>query len=97
MERKVESEAVLEHIKLDEFDTSLSIYRLLHPGQIKLMQQSMERVGQLQPVITRRNGDRYQLIDGFKRYVYQMIMQREKPNNAINQYIISKSKVFLFT
>jgi len=97
MERKVESEAVLEHIKLDEFDTSLSIYRLLYPGQIKLMQQSMERVGQLQPVITRRNGDRYQLIDGFKRYVYQMIMQREKPNNAINQYIISKSKVFLFT
>jgi len=67
MERKVESEAVLEHIKLDEFDTSLSIYRLLYPGQIKLMQQSMERVGQLQPVITRRNRDKYQLIDGFKR------------------------------
>lgn len=68
MERKVESESVLEHIKLDEFDTSLSIYRLLYPGQIKLMQQSMERVGQLQPVITRRNGDKYQLIDGFKRF-----------------------------
>jgi ParB/RepB/Spo0J family partition protein len=32
------------------------------------MQQSMERVGQLQPVITRRIGDRYQLIDGFKRF-----------------------------
>lgn len=64
----MESESVLEHIKLDEFDTSLSIYRLFYPGQIKLMQQSMERVGQLQPVITRRNGDRYQLIDGFKRF-----------------------------
>ena len=64
----MESEAVLEHIKLDEFDTSLSIFRLFYPGQIKLMQQSMERVGQLQPVITRRNGDRYQLIDGFKRF-----------------------------
>ena len=64
----MESEAVLEHIKLDEFDTSLSIFRLFYPGQIKLMQQSMERVGQLQPVITRRNGDKYQLIDGFKRF-----------------------------
>jgi ParB family transcriptional regulator, chromosome partitioning protein len=65
---KMESKEVLEDIKLDEFDTSLSIYRLLYPGQIKLIQQSMERVGQLQPVITRKKGDLFQLIDGFKRF-----------------------------
>ena len=58
----------LEQIKLEDFDTSLSIYRLLLPGQVVQMCQSLERMGQLQPVITRKSGDLYQLIDGFKRY-----------------------------
>ncbi|MCX6011837.1 MAG: ParB N-terminal domain-containing protein [Chloroflexi bacterium] len=58
----------MEQIELEKFDTGLSIYRLVLPGQIKMMQQSLERLGQLQPVITRRTGDLYQIIDGFKRY-----------------------------
>lgn len=62
------NEAILKTIGLDAFDTSLSIYRLLFPGQIKMMKQSLERVGQLQPVIARQTGESYQLIDGFKRY-----------------------------
>jgi len=62
------SEAILKAIGLDSFDTSLSIYRLIFPGQIKMMKQSLERVGQLQPVIVRQTGEVYQLIDGFKRY-----------------------------
>jgi ParB/RepB/Spo0J family partition protein len=62
------NEAILKAIGLDSFDTSLSIYRLIFPGQIKMMQQSLERVGQLQPVIVRQTGEVYQLIDGFKRY-----------------------------
>jgi len=64
MERK----EVLITISLDCFDTSLSVYRLVFPSQIKSMKHSLERVGQLQPVITRESEAGYQLIDGFKRY-----------------------------
>ncbi len=62
------NEAIIKTIGLDAFDTGLSVYRLLFPGQIKMMKQSLERVGQLQPVIVRQTGESYQLIDGFKRY-----------------------------
>ena len=62
------NEAIIKTIGLDAIDTSLSVYRLLFPGQIKLMKQSFERFGQLQPVIVRQTGECYQLIDGFKRY-----------------------------
>jgi len=71
----MENETLLKNIELDAFDTSLSSYRLLFPGQIKMMKQSLERVGQLQPVIARQTGESYQLIDGFKRYANKMIMQ----------------------
>lgn len=42
----------VEQIKLEDFDTGLSVYRLLLPGQVLQMRQSLERMGQLQPVIT---------------------------------------------
>ena len=61
-------EEVLTTISLERFDTSLSVYRLVFPSQIKQMKQSLERMGQLQPVITRESESGYQLIDGFKRY-----------------------------
>jgi ParB family chromosome partitioning protein len=64
----MESELVLKTISLEHFDTSLSVYRLVFPSQIKAMKHSLERVGQLQPVITRQSEAGYQLIDGFKRY-----------------------------
>jgi ParB family chromosome partitioning protein len=62
------SEEVLKTISLELFDTSLSVYRLAFPSQIKQMKRSLERVGQLQPVIARESESGYQLIDGFKRY-----------------------------
>jgi ParB family chromosome partitioning protein len=58
----------IRSIPLEHFDTSLSIYRLAFPSQIKHMKQSLERMGQLTPVITRQSETGYQLIDGFKRY-----------------------------
>lgn len=61
-------EEVLKTISLERFDTSLSVYRLVFPSQIKAMKHSLGRVGQLQPVITREREAGYQLIDGFKRY-----------------------------
>jgi len=64
----MQGEVVLKTINLECFDTSLSVYRLVFPSQIKQMKYSLERVGQLQPVITRESEAGYQLIDGFKRY-----------------------------
>jgi ParB/RepB/Spo0J family partition protein len=58
----------IRSISLERFDASLSVYRLVFPAQIKHMKQSLERMGQLQPVITRQSEAGYQLIDGFKRY-----------------------------
>jgi ParB/RepB/Spo0J family partition protein len=42
--------------------------RLMRPAQVKEMARSLEQLGQLQPVVVREEGDKYQLIDGFKRY-----------------------------
>lgn len=64
----MDREAILTEINLEHFDTSLSLYRLVFPSQIKQMKHSIERVGQLTPVITRQREGGYQLIDGFKRY-----------------------------
>lgn len=57
-----------QDVKLENTDTSLSIYRLIRPVQIKLMALSLERVGQLHAVIMRQIEGGYQMLDGFKRY-----------------------------
>jgi len=87
----------IEEIPLSEFDLSLSVMRIMNMDRILQVEKSMREHGQLQAVVARVHAGGIQLVDGFKRYVHQMIMQREKPNNAINQYIISKSKALLFT
>lgn len=54
---------------LSDIDISLSVMRLMRPMQIKEMEQSLNHLGQLQPVIVREEEkDKCQLIDGFKRY-----------------------------
>ncbi len=61
-------ESTYQQVKLDELDTALSVFRLIRPDQIKIMVQSMGRLGQLQPVIIQKCKSIYQIIDGFKRY-----------------------------
>lgn len=55
-------------VKLINLDTCLSVFRLIRPGQVNSMARSLESMGQLHPVITRKCETGYQLIDGFKRY-----------------------------
>jgi len=55
-------------IKLDMIDDCLSAMRLTRPEQITMMQNSLESLGQLHPVIVRKKESCYQLLDGFKRY-----------------------------
>ena len=62
------------NLTIEEINTSLSSMRLIRPAQIKEMIRSLEQLGQLQPIIVREEGGKYQLIDGFKRYyaAYEM-------------------------
>ena len=57
-----------QSIKLKEIDCSFSAMRLTRPEQIAAMQNSLGSSGQLQPVVVRKKGTAYQILDGFKRY-----------------------------
>ncbi len=61
-------------LKLKKMDLSLSCLRVIRPVQLERMQESLKRFGQLNPVIVRKQEDIFQMIDGFKRYVYKLIM-----------------------
>jgi len=66
---------VARKLILDKIDDSLSKMRLRRPGQIALMQSSLEAVGQLQPIVVRANNNLYQLLDGFKRYYASRLLK----------------------
>jgi ParB family transcriptional regulator, chromosome partitioning protein len=55
-------------IKLTDINQKYFEYRVNRPEIVSSIQISMERVGQLQPVLVCRDKDVYELIDGFKRY-----------------------------
>lgn len=66
--KNMQSKSPYRNVNLKELDTSLSIFRLIRPGQISSMIRSLKSLGQLQPVIIRKSKSCYQLIDGFNRY-----------------------------
>ncbi len=55
-------------VKLDQLDVSLQYLRITHPGEMEKMCRSLRRSGQLNPLIVRIAADRFQILDGFKRY-----------------------------
>jgi ParB-like chromosome segregation protein Spo0J len=57
----------LLHLKREEIGESYGRYRLYVPEAERAMARSLERYGQLSPVVVCRRQDRYELIDGFKR------------------------------
>jgi ParB family transcriptional regulator, chromosome partitioning protein len=54
-------------IKLEEIGEHYGRYRLHVPEAERAMAKSLERYGQISPVVVCRRGERYELIDGFKR------------------------------
>lgn len=64
----------IEEIPLSKFDLSLSGMRIMNMTRVLQVEKSMRLHGQLQPVVARMHDGNYQLIDGFKSYVYKMIM-----------------------
>ena len=59
---------IIQEVPLSEFDLSLASVRIMNPARILQVEKSMRVHGQLQPVIARVHEDKYQLIDGFKRF-----------------------------
>jgi ParB family transcriptional regulator, chromosome partitioning protein len=55
-------------LNLGKMDLSLSCLRIIRPIQLERMQESLNKFGQLNPVIVRRQEDIFQMIDGFKRF-----------------------------
>jgi ParB-like chromosome segregation protein Spo0J len=54
-------------LKPEEIGEHYGRYRLHVPGAERAMAKSLERYGQLSPVVVCRRNDRYELVDGFKR------------------------------
>jgi ParB family transcriptional regulator, chromosome partitioning protein len=61
-------ETINKQLKLEYLDISLSCLRILQPADLERIYQSLRRLGQLNPVIVRKEGNGYQILDGFKRY-----------------------------
>jgi ParB-like chromosome segregation protein Spo0J len=57
----------LLHLKREEIGEHYGRYRLHVPEAERAMARSLERYGQLSPVVVCRRQQRYELIDGFKR------------------------------
>jgi ParB/RepB/Spo0J family partition protein len=58
---------ILLHLKTEEIGEHYGRYRLHVPEAERAMVKSLERYGQLSPVIVCRRQERYELVDGFKR------------------------------
>jgi len=57
----------LLQLKPEEIGEHYGRYRLHVPEAERVMAKSLERYGQLSPIVVCRREDRYELIDGFKR------------------------------
>lgn len=55
-------------VKLEKIGQKYAGYRLSLPETVRSIQSSMETQGQLRAVILQKNGDGFELVDGFKRY-----------------------------
>jgi len=63
-----ETTSQITDIPIDQFGERYAGLRIVNPGADKAMVRSMEKYGQLTPVIVTSNGsDKYELLDGFKR------------------------------
>jgi ParB/RepB/Spo0J family partition protein len=63
----MKEDAVIEKIAVSEIRERYGIYRIVNPRADAAMMKSMQKYGQLSPVVCVRVEDGYELIDGFKR------------------------------
>ena len=88
---------VIQEVPLSEFDLSLASVRIANPARILQVEKSMRVHGQLQPVIARVGHDKYQLIDGFKRFYASENLLIEALQCRVLDIDLPRAKVLLLS
>lgn len=84
-------------IKLQELDTTLSCLRITRPGDLGRMRQSLERSGQLNPIVVRPIEERFQILDGFKRYSVALDLGWESLEARILEITLQEGKAAMLS
>ena len=88
---------IIQEIQLSEFDLLLASVRIVNPARILQVEKSMRVHGQLQPVIARLYQDKYQLIDGFKRFFASENLLMETLQCRVLDIDLPQAKVLLLS
>lgn len=88
---------VIQEVPLSEFDLSLASVRIINPGRILQVEKSMRVHGQLQAVIARVHENKYQLIDGFKRFFASENLLMETLQCRVLDIDLPQAKVLLLS
>jgi len=59
----------IEEIPLNKIEPPIFILRKEEEAEIEELMKSLSQVGQLQPIVVRRVGDKYRIICGYRRYL----------------------------
>jgi ParB/RepB/Spo0J family partition protein len=86
-----------KQIKLQELDTTLSCLRITRPGELSRVRQSLERSGQMNPIVVRPIDDRYQILDGFKRYSIALDLGWESLEARILDITLAEGKAAMLS
>jgi len=88
---------LLEEISINDFDLSLSEFRFCNPERSSQIEQQMWLCGQLQPLVVRPVDNKYQIIDGFKRYYAALEMNEVKLKCYVMQVSLQQAKVLMLS
>lgn len=88
---------VIQEVPLSEFDLSLASVRIINPARILQVEKSMRVHGQLQAVIARVHENKYQLIDGFKRFFASENLLMETLQCRVLDIDLPQAKVLLLS
>ena len=88
---------IIQEVPLSEFDLSLASVRIVNPARILQVEKSMRVHGQLQAVIARVHEDKYQLIDGFKRFFASENLLTEALQCRVLDIDLPQAKVLLLS
>lgn len=83
-------------VNLDRFDLDLERLRGSRDAAVDKMAGSLKRRGQLTPVIVTERGDRYLLVDGFKRYRAAEKLRSASLNVVVIQADSKQAKAMLY-
>ena len=84
------------HVNLNRFDLELERLRGFKKAAVDKMAGSLQHRGQLTPVIVTQSGDRYLLIDGFKRYRAAEMLRFPSLNAVVIQADPKQAKAMLY-